>query len=144
MPATEGAGASAAGPGLFTSLRSFWSVLLAILYTRLDLATTELEDEAVRAIQLVAAALISLLAFFTAFFFAMFFIIALAWPTPYRMWVIGGILLVYLLIGLGSCLAARNMFLNRPRFLSQTIAELRRDVEGLNRAVHAKKEESQP
>ena len=143
MPISEGSG-SPQEPGLFTSLRSFWSVLLAILYTRLDLATTELEDEAVRGIQLIAAALISLLAFFTAFFFATFFLIAMFWDTEYRLWVVGGIFGVYLLIGIVSLLAARNMFLNRPRFLSQTIAELRRDVEGLNRAVAAKKEEARP
>lgn len=143
MSVPEGSG-SAAGPGLFTSLRSFWSVLLAILYTRLDLATTELEDEAVRGIQLVAASLISLLAFFTAFFFVMFFLIAMFWDTEYRLWVIGGILMVYLAIGFILLAVARNMFLNRPRFLSQTIAELRRDVEGLNRAATATKEETQP
>jgi uncharacterized membrane protein YqjE len=143
MPLPEGSG-SQTGPGLFTSLRSFWSVLLAILYTRLDLATTELEDEAVRGIQLVATSLIGLLALFSAFFFAMFLIIALAWNTPYQFWVIGAIFGFYLVVGVGCIIGARNMFLNRPRFLSQTIAELRRDVEGLNRAVAEKKAEPQP
>ena len=38
MSDPEGTG-SGASPGLFASLRSFWSVLLAILYTRLDLVT---------------------------------------------------------------------------------------------------------
>jgi uncharacterized membrane protein YqjE len=134
MPDPQGS-AAAPGPSLFASLRSFWSVLLAILYTRLDLVTTELEDGGVRAVKLLVAGLVGVVLSVTAFFFAMVFLIALAWYTPYRLWVIGGICLVYLLGGLISFAIARTMFLTRPKFLSQTIAELRRDVEGLNRLI---------
>ena len=141
MPAPEGTG-PAQNPSLFASLRSFWSVLLAILYTRLDLVTAELEDEAVRAVKVLLAGLIAVLAFSTAFFFATYFFIAMFWDTQYRLWVIGGIFFIYLLIGFIGVLAARNMIFSRPRFLSQTIAELRRDVEGLSRSIASKKDES--
>src|ERR1700727_2108864 len=130
MPVPEGSG-SGASPGLFASLRSFWSVLIAILYTRLDLVTAELEDEAVRAIKLIVAGLVSLFFLCMAFFFATYFLIALSWDTPYRMWVIGGIFGIYFVVGIILLLIARNMVLNRPKFLSQTISELRRDVESL-------------
>ena len=143
MPDPQGSG-SDQGPSLFASLRSFWSVLLAILYTRLDLVTTELEDEGARAVKLLVAGLVGVLCLVMAFFFAMFFLIAVAWYTPYRLWVIGGICLVYLLGGIIAFLAARNMFLTRPKFLSQTIAELRRDVEGLNRMMAKKDGETTP
>ncbi len=143
MPVPEGTGPGAS-PGLFTSLRSFWSVLLAILYTRLDLVTAELEDEGVRALKFVVAGLISLLCLFSAFFWAMFFILALFWDTSYRLWVLGGIFGIYFIVGLILFFVARHMILNRPKFLSQTIAELRRDVEGLNRAVAPKKDEAKP
>jgi uncharacterized membrane protein YqjE len=129
---------------LFASLRSFWSVLIAILYTRLDLVTAELEDEAIRAIKLIVAGLVSLFFLCTAFFFAMYFVIALSWDTPYRMWVIGGIFGIYFVVGIVLLLLARNMVLNRPKFLSQTIAELRRDVESLRHAAAAKKDEAKP
>ncbi len=141
MPAPEGTG-SAPNPSLFASLRSFWSVLLAILYTRLDLVTAELEDEAIRAVKVLLAGAIAFVSFSMAFFFAMFFVIAATWNGPYRLWVIGGIFFIYLLIGFIGVLAARNMIFSRPRFLSQTIAELRRDVEGLNRSIASKKDES--
>ena len=91
MPVPQGAGPGES-PSLFASLRSFWSVLVAILYTRLDLVTAELEDEAARAVKLVISGVICLLSFHTAFFFAMLFILAAFWDTPYRLWVIGGIL----------------------------------------------------
>jgi uncharacterized membrane protein YqjE len=141
MPAPEGTG-PAQNPSLFASLRSFWSVLLAILYTRLDLVTAELEDEAIRAVKVLLAGAIAFVSFSMAFFFAMFFVIAATWNGPYRLWVIGGIFFIYLLIGFIGVLAARNMIFSRPRFLSQTIAELRRDVEGLNRSIASKKDES--
>jgi uncharacterized membrane protein YqjE len=141
MPAPEGHG-SAPSPSLFASLRSFWSVILAILYTRLDLVTAELEDEAVRAVKLLLAGVIAVIGFTFAFFFANYLLIAAFWDTSYRLWVISGILAVYLLIGIVALLAARTMFLNRPKFLSQTIAELRRDVEGLSQAITTHRDES--
>jgi len=140
MSVPEGNG-SGASPSLFASLRSFWSVLLAILYTRLDLVTAELEDEGVRALKLVIAGSVSLLCLLTAFFWAMFFILALFWDTEYRLLVIGIIFAIYFAGGLILFFVARNMIKHRPRFLGQTIAELRRDVEGLNRAIAAKKDE---
>jgi len=143
MPAPEGTG-SGASPGLYASLRSFWSVLVAILYTRLDLVTAELEDEAVRALKLIVAGIVSLLALFTAFFWAMFFLLALFWDTEYRLAVLAGIFAIYFAIGIICFLVARNMILTRPKFLSQTLAELRRDVEGLRQAGAAKKEEAKP
>jgi uncharacterized membrane protein YqjE len=143
MSAPEGIG-SGASPGLFASLRSFWSVVVAILYTRLDLATSELEDEAIRALKLIAAGLISLLCLLAAFFWATFFVLALFWDTAYRLWVLGGIFGIFFIIGVVLLLIARNMILTRPKFLSQTLAELRRDVEGLRQAVATKKDEAKP
>jgi len=119
-------------------------VLLAILYTRLDLVTAELEDEGIRALKLIVAGLISLLSMFMAFFFALFFILALFWDTEYRLLVIGIIFAIYFIAGVILLLVARSILKNRPKFLSQTIAELRSDVEGLNRAIAAKKDEPEP
>ncbi len=84
------AGAENSGPSLFASLRSFWSVLLATLYTRLDLATVELQDQGTRVLKLVLLGLATVLALHTAFFFGMLWIIAYFWEGPYRLWVIAG------------------------------------------------------
>jgi uncharacterized membrane protein YqjE len=142
MSAPEGIGPDASR-GLFASVRSFWSVLLAILYTRLDLVTSELQDEGVRLIKFLASSLLSVLCLHTAFFFAMFFLIALFWDT-HRLLVLGIIFGIYFAAGIGLLLIARNIILTWPGFLSQTIAELRRDVEGLNRAIATKKDEANP
>ena len=140
MPVPEGSG-SGESPSLFASLRSFWSVVVAILYTRLDLASAELEDEAARGLKLVVAGLISMMSLLFAIFFAFFFILALYWDTEYRLWVVGGIFGVYLVVAVVLALIVRNMILTRPRFLSQTIAELKRDAEGLSKAMAPKSDE---
>lgn len=139
MPASEGTGLGAS-PGLFESLRSFWSVLLAILYTRLDLATMELEEQVHLVARVLVAAIIAMIAFFFAFIIANVFIIALFWDGPYRLLAIGLVFGFYFVVGAIGALAARNFIATRPKLFGQTIAELRRDVEGLSRAVAAKKE----
>ena len=141
MSVPEGTG-SGVNPSLFASLRSFWSVLVAILHTRLELATVELEDVAIHGLTLVAVALVSLLALFSAFFWATFFVLALFWDTQYRLWVIGGTFAFYFIAGAVCFVIARNMILSRPRFLGQTLAELRRDVEGLKKSMSPPKEEA--
>ena len=129
---------SGENPSLFTSVRTFWRVLVAILYTRLDLLTTELGEEAFRLLYLVIAGVVGMLCLQGAFFFAMLFILAAFWDTPYRLLVIGLIFGVYLIITVVSLVVARNMVLGRPRFLGQTLAELKRDVEGLQANLRPK------
>ena len=131
----------APAPSLFTSLRVFWRTILATLQTRLDLFTTELGEEAFRLLYLVIAVAIAILFLHTAFFFFMLWILATVWDTHYRLWVIGGITLLYLLVGLIALLAARNMIFSRPRFLGQTLDELKRDVEGLHTVLKPRGEE---
>jgi uncharacterized membrane protein YqjE len=143
MPAS-GSPYAGESPNLFASLRAFWGVLVAILYTRLDLVTAELEDEATRLVKVVVAGLIGLLCVHTAFFFAMLFLLALVWNTAACFWVIGGIVALYSLGAIACVLFARDLLLNRPKFLSQTLAELRRDVEGLRQAAAIKKSEVHP
>jgi uncharacterized membrane protein YqjE len=135
MPVPEGTG-SAENPSLFVSLRSFWSVLIAIFYTRLDLATSELEDAGIRIVKVLVLGLSALLCFLTAFFWAMFLLLACFWNTEYRLLVLGIIFALYLIGGILCFYFAREMFLTRQPFLSQTLAELRRDVEGLRKSAH--------
>jgi uncharacterized membrane protein YqjE len=127
---------------MLVSVRAFWRVLVATLHTRLDLLTAELEAEAIRAGYLVGAGIAGVMALHGAFFFALFWILAAFWDTPYRLWVIGGIFLVYLVLGIGLLLYAWSLIANRPRFLSQTLTELKKDMEGLQNPI--KPREDQP
>jgi uncharacterized membrane protein YqjE len=124
-------------PGLFSNLRSFWGVLVAILYTRLDLAAAELEESGVHALRLIILSLAALLTVVMTFFFLFFFLIVLFWD--HRVLVVGLVLAVYVLASAVLCLVVRHMVLDRPGFLAQTLAELRRDVEALHVAPPAAK-----
>ncbi|HEY0257283.1 MAG TPA: phage holin family protein [Candidatus Methylacidiphilales bacterium] len=135
VPESVESGGTPGTPTLFTSLRSFWGVLVAILYTRLDLLTVELEEEAKRAVQLVMVSVATLLCISMAVFFLMFFLIALFWE--HRLIVLGIVFGFYVLASVILFFVARSMVLSRPRFLSQTLAELHRDVEGLHPAAKA-------
>ena len=130
---------SGQNPSLFVSLRSFWSILIAILYTRLDLATAELEDEASRAVQLLVVSIAALLCTGMAAFFVMFLFVVTFWDN--RVLVLSIVCVINIVASVILFLVARNMVLNRPKFLSQTLAELRKDVEGLRPAPAAKKDE---
>jgi len=120
-------------PGLFNTLRSFVGVLLATLCTRADLATVELEEQAVFAARLVIAGLIAILCFSTAFFFLMVLIVAIFWAE--KVLALAIILGVYLLGGLICIGIVRTMLGNRPKLLEQTLAELRKDVDGLRKPI---------
>ncbi|SRR5260221_1781146 len=130
VPEGEGSGPN---PGLFSSLRSFWSVLLAILYTRLDLATVELEEVGLHAMQVVVISLAALLCIGMTIFFFFFFLIVAFWD--HAPLVVGIILIVCGTASATLALVARHLIVNRPKFLSQTLAELRRDVEGLRHDI---------
>jgi len=120
---------SGASPSLFASLRSFWGVIVAILYTRLDLVTLELEEEAARAVQLVAVIVAALLCLGMTVFFILCFLVILAGPN--LLLVLGIICGVCVIATAILALIARKMIIDRPKFLSQTLAELRRDVAAL-------------
>jgi len=123
----------ASSPSLFNSLRSFVGVLLATLCTRFDLATLELEEQALFAAHLVLCGLVALICAASAFFFLMLLIVAIFWDE--KVLVLSIILGVYVVGGAVFALAARSLFHNRPKLLEQTLIELRKDVDGLRRPI---------
>jgi uncharacterized membrane protein YqjE len=120
-------------PSLFNSLRSFGAVMLATLCTRFDLATLELEEQAIFAAQLILAGIVSILCLATAFFFLMVLIIVIFWAE--KVLCVAIITGVYLLGALIFGLIARNMLEHRPKLLEHTLAELRKDAEGLRKPI---------
>jgi uncharacterized membrane protein YqjE len=120
-------------PNLFNSLRTFGAAMLATLCTRFDLATVELEEQAIFAAQLIVAALVSLLCLATAFFFLMLLIVAIFWAE--KLIVLSIILAVYVIVGVISGGFAYSLAMNRPKLLEQTLAELRKDVDGLRKPI---------
>jgi uncharacterized membrane protein YqjE len=98
----------------------------------------ELEEEATRAVQLVAVVLGALLCMGMTIFFLLCLLVILS--GSYLPFVLGGICVVGIAASIILALVAKKMIKSRPKFLSQTLAELRRDVEGLRPVV--KKDEA--
>jgi uncharacterized membrane protein YqjE len=127
-------------PSLFNSMRSFVGVLLATLCTRFDLATLELEEQVHFATQLVLSALAALFCAVGAFFFLTLLIVVIFWDQ--RELVLSIILGVY---GLGAIIfgfVANGLLTHRPKLLGQTMAELRKDVDGLRKPIITTEHES--
>ena len=130
MPATR-TGATAPPPqGPVETIRSFMANWIAILKTRVELISTEIEEQrewlqSTIIMAVAAGFLISL-----GLVLMTFFVVVIFWDTA-RLWVLGGFTVLYL--GGGILLAAilRQRVQSRPRFLSTTASELGKDYSAL-------------
>lgn len=102
--------------------------LLAILRTRLEIFSAELNEEKSRAMLLVGMAMAGMLFLTLALLVFTLWIAALFWPTDYRYWALGGLALIYALAGLIILLMVRHRLTNDPPSFEVTIEELERDA----------------
>ena len=136
MPDQNGSGRSSAGEappgGVLHSLRSIGPALIGLLRTRLELFGIELSEEKERAAQLALLAAFVLLFAGLALLMLNVLVLAHFWHT-HRYQAILGLMLLYgggvvlCLWRLQASLAAR------PPMFEATMAELKADIEALNR-----------
>ncbi len=110
------------------SFKRITATLVAMLYTRLDLASVELEEELLRFSSYFIYALVALYCAGVAISLGIFLIIVLFWD-DHRIAVLLCLIGVF---GVASILVAawlRNQFLNKPRLFGQSISELKKDAE---------------
>jgi uncharacterized membrane protein YqjE len=122
-PATE--------PGFFEALRNLLSDFAALLQTRLELATTEFEEEAERLKQTLLLGAISLFFLAVGVILLTLFIVVLFWDT-HRLAALGAVTAFYILIGVAVGVAAKNKMAAMPRFLSATMSEFAKDRERMS------------
>ncbi len=111
---------------LLDSLRRMASTLIDLLHTRIELATTEIEEEGARMAGLVLLAAIGFYCLTIGLIFAGMFLIIALWEN-YRLWAAGGLTLFFVGTGTIIWLVFRQRLRTRPRFLSATVAELGKD-----------------
>ena len=114
------------GAGLFSSLRRLGHTALGAARVRLEIVSSELEEQGLRLSQLLllAAAAGFCLALTVVLLIA--FVVVLYWNT-HRLVALGGFTLLFALTGAGLLIALRRLAGSRPRFLAATIAELEKD-----------------
>jgi uncharacterized membrane protein YqjE len=104
------------------------STLVAMMQTRLELISVELEEELTRIASYFVYALIALYCAGVAVSLGIFLVIALFWD-EHRIAVLLTLIGLFGAISIFIAAWLRTQFLNKPRLLEQTIAELKKDTE---------------
>ena len=120
---TEEAGRS---EGLLDSLRNLARTFLAIVQTRIEIFASEIDEERVRLARIAVLAAVAALCIALAVVLLVFFLVVLFWDTN-RLLAIGVLAGVFAVGGIAACLGLRAAISQRLRFLSATLAELRKD-----------------
>ena len=122
---------SAKSGGLFGSLRSLGQTLAALLQNRLELLSSDIEEQGWRLQQMLLLALAAGFCLAVAALLAVTFVVVVFWET-HRLLAIGGLFLVFLAIGVGLALALAARARERPRMFATVLDELARDHDSLS------------
>jgi uncharacterized membrane protein YqjE len=129
------ADSSEGGPqhgGLLNSIRTMLGTLIAIIHTRAELLSTELEEERIRLTSILMWGLIALFcACFGIIFVTFLFMLAL-WD-DHRLLAVGIPAALFLSVAAVSAGVAIGKAKTKPKLFSSSLAELAKDREQLNR-----------
>jgi uncharacterized membrane protein YqjE len=130
----DDAGTAGAGPvsGLLKSIANLVATVLAIAQTRVELLTTELQEEIHRAAEIMVWTLVALLAAAMGLFLTALVVIFVFWDT-HR--VLASVIVAssFFAIALTALVVLRAKVRGRPRLLEGTLAELAKDREHLKK-----------
>jgi uncharacterized membrane protein YqjE len=116
--------------GLFASLQNLVATLLAILQTRLELVTTEIEEELHRIAGLLLWAAVTLFFGVVTIVTLGIFVIVIFWD-DHRLLAAGLVFVTFVALTFGAWSVVRSRAKARPHLLSATIEELKRDRQAL-------------
>ena len=117
-------------PGLLGSLKAAGATLLAILQTRLELLTTELEEEKVRMGSILVWSLVALFCAGLGIVFVALFLVRLLWDTN-PLLALGIPAILFFAIAALACRVVMRKVREKPRLFAATLAELEKDREQL-------------
>lgn len=117
-------------PGLLDSARRVLVSLIEIGQTRLQLASTEVEEERLRVAELLLYATVSLFFLGVGLVLASLLVVLLFWD-DHRELVLAGISGMFLVVGAILALTWRHKARHKPKLLATTVAELQRDRDAL-------------
>jgi uncharacterized membrane protein YqjE len=118
--------------GLFKSLASLFATIVAIAQTRLELLTTELQEEVHRVAEIMLWTFVALLAAGIGLFFAAFVVILVFWDT-HRLLAAVLVTGTFFAFAAVALLVMRAKVRGKPPLLDATLAELAKDREHLAR-----------
>ena len=118
----------------FNSLSNLLATIVAIAHTRIELLTTELQEEIHGVAQIMLWSLVALLSAGMGLFLAALVVIFVFWDT-HRLAASLAMTALFFAIALVAALTLRSKVRNRPRLLENTLAELAKDREQLQRRL---------
>jgi uncharacterized membrane protein YqjE len=118
--------------GLLESLRNLAKTFVALVQTRIEIFANEIDEERMRLARIVVLALTALFCIGIAVVLLVLLIAVLFWEDN-RLLAIGVLAGLFALGGFAALLALRSEARQRPKFLSATLAELRKDEKELDR-----------
>ena len=112
--------------GLLESLRNLARTSLAIVQTRLEIFASEIDEQRALLARIAVLAAIAAFCLGLAIILIVLFIAVLFWDT-HRLLAIGVLAGVFAVGGIAACLMLWAAIVRRPKLLSATLAELRKD-----------------
>jgi len=119
---------------LLQSLSNLLATFVAIAHTRLELLTTELQEEMHHIAEILIWSLVALFAAGIGLFLAALVVIFLFWDT-HRLLASLAVTAFFFLLALVAVLIFRSKVKNRPPLLENTLAELAKDRKQLERRL---------
>jgi uncharacterized membrane protein YqjE len=117
---------------MLASVRELARTLLAIIETRARLAANELEEQAVRLVEIALWFALAILFLSVALVFLSVLVLLAFWDSN-RMLAAGLLAVLYLSAGGAAALIARARLRDRPPLFSAALGELGKDLEHLDR-----------
>ena len=129
---TDDAAQQSRGPitGLFRSLANLLATSIGIVQTRLELLSTELQEEVHRVAEIVILAAVALLAAGVGLLLLAFVVIIVFWDT-HRIVASIAVTSTFFLIAVVAALVLRAKLRAKPPLLDATLAELKKDRDSL-------------
>jgi uncharacterized membrane protein YqjE len=130
QPASQEHGQAKSASGLFHSLSNLLGTFVGIVHTRLELLTTELQEEVRQVGAILIWAFVAAFAAMMALFLAALAVIFLFWET-HRGLAAGAMIVLFVALAVTAALILRNKLRNKAPLLDDTLAELAKDRDDL-------------
>jgi len=117
--------------GLFESLSMFGATLVAIVHTRLELLSLDLEEERERLFSILLTTLIAVFLLGIGVVLSAILLVVIFWET-HRFLVLSILMVFFLLVGTAIGALALHKIRSKPRIFSSSLSELQKDTEQLS------------
>lgn len=118
------------GGGLFDSLKGLAASLVAIAHTRLDLLSTDLEEERARLVSVLVMLFVALFCFGVGVVLLAILVAVVFWES-HRLLALAGLTGIFLAGGAVAFGCARRTLRTKPRLFAASLAELSKDRQHL-------------